>query len=138
MSRKVEIPEAATIKSEHASLNREIADWRQWWEELKEMGQPHFGEMGGRLAQFRAHLVTHIAHEEKLLSESTAEVAKQLPRLRDGHAGLLSELDRLIERLRACEPDFECWSAARLDFDRFLDHLQAHEADEERLFARYT
>ena len=136
MSPKVEIPEAATIKSEHASLNREIADWRGWWEELKELGQPHFGEMGGRLAQFRAHLITHINHEESLLGEAPAEVAKALPRLQEAHAGLLSELDRLIERLRACEPDFNCWGAARSEFEQFLDHLQAHEADEERLLER--
>ena len=92
--------------------------------------------MGGRLAQFRAHLVTHVNHEESLLSEAPAEVKKALPRRRETHAALIAELDRLIERLRACEPDFECWGAARLDFEQFLDQLQMHEADEERLLER--
>jgi hypothetical protein len=136
MSQKGEVSKAETIKAEHTSLDREIAAWRQWWEALDEMGQPRFGEMGRRLAEFQAHLVTHVSHEESLLSKASAQFAKELPRLRGDHATLLSELDRLIERLRACEPDFECWGAARRDFEQFLDRLQAHEVDEEQLFER--
>lgn len=138
MSLRKERPEVATIRTEHAALSREIADWRAWWQELSELGQPHFGEMGNRLAQFRAHLVTHMQHEEALLSEAPEEIAKELPRLREGHAGLLSELDRLIERLQACEPDFDCWGAAREEFERFLDQMQAHESAEVDLFERIS
>lgn len=141
MTRQNTQAEVASLKTEHASLEREIADWRQWWAELKEIGQPHFGEMGNRIAQFREHLAAHFAHEESqkglsLVKDLPPETVQRLAELRDEHAGLLEELDSLIERLQSCEPQFHCWSDARKEFDSFLTRLDSHENAEEAAYGR--
>lgn len=129
------------LRNEHASLNREIEDWRAWWKELSDFGQPHFGEMGDRLALFRDHLRRHFEHEESVESMT---MVRQLPSrevglaadLRDEHATLLGELEQIIDALRACEPEFDCWGQARQAFETFLDRLHAHEEAEERIRER--
>jgi hypothetical protein len=131
----------SSLKREHSSLEREIREWREWWSQLKELGQPHFGEMGARLAQFREHLAAHFAHEESqkglsLLASLPDETVLRLASLRDEHGGLLSEIDGLIERLQAGEPQFSCWSDARNEFDAFLDRLDTHERAEEAAYGR--
>lgn len=141
MSRQGTQPEVARLKAEHSSLEREIADWRKWWAELREMGQPHFGEMGARLAQFRTHLAAHFAHEESqkalaLVEELPPETVARLAELRDEHSGLLEEIDGLVERLQACQPQFDCWGDARREFDAFLTRLGAHETAEEAAYGR--
>jgi chromosome segregation ATPase len=141
MNRQDTRAEVASLKTEHSSLEREIADWRQWWAELKELGRPQFGEMGDRLAQFREHLASHFAHEESqkalnLVENLPPETVRQLAKLRDEHGGLLEELDRLIERLQACKPQFDCWSDARKQFDAFLTRLDTHESAEEAAYGR--
>lgn len=141
MSRQRTQAEVASLKAEHSSLEREIADWRTWWAELKELGQPHFGEMGNRLAQFREHLAAHFAHEESqkdlgLVEDLPPEAVQRLAELRDEHEGLLEELDQLVQRLRSCEPQFTCWSEARKEFDAFLTRLDDHENAEEAAYGR--
>jgi hypothetical protein len=141
MNRQDTRTEVASLKSEHTSLEREIAEWRHWWAELKEMGQPHFGEMGARLARFRGHLAAHFAHEESqkalsLVDDLPPETVRRLAELRDEHSGLLEELDGLVERLQSCQPQFDCWSDAREQFDAFLTRLDAHENAEEAAYGR--
>ncbi len=98
--------EADILKDQHAALDREISDWRTWWKELSELGQPNFGEMGDRLAQLRENLVAHFAIEESHGSPSRAT------RLREEHPELIAELEGLIARLHSCEGGFECWGGA--------------------------
>jgi uncharacterized coiled-coil DUF342 family protein len=141
MSRQQTRSKIDSLKSEHSSLEREIRDWRKWWAELKEIGKPNFGEMGLRLAQFREHLAAHFAHEESqkglsLVENLRDETVEQLAGLRDEHASLLEELDRLIEQLQAREPKFSCWGDARKEFDAFLTRLDAHENAEEAVYGR--
>lgn len=133
--------EAAALRSEHASLDGEIAAWRQWWRELSEMGDPHFGEMGDRLAHFREHLAGHFAHEESqgclsLVIGLPPEAVKQMATLRDEHSSLMEELDRLVTGLHACDSEFDCWGKARQEFERFLDRLDTHESAEDSLLDR--
>lgn len=133
--------DAGSLTTEHSSLNREIADWREWWAELKEMGLPNFGEMGARLARFREHLAAHFEHEENekslaLVEQLPHETLDRLAQLRDEHAGLLADLDHIVERLQACDPQFEGWSDARSEFDAFLTRLKAHENAEEAAYRR--
>lgn len=140
MSRQRTQAEVASLKAEHSALEREIADWRTWWSELKEIGQPHFGEMGNRLAQFREHLAAHFTHEESqtvlgLVDDLPPETVERLAELRDEHSGLLEEIDGLVERLKACEPQFDCWSDAGKEFDAFLTRLNAHESAEEAAYS---
>lgn len=138
MSQQTLQTEAASLKREHASLIHEIDEWRDWWRELAEMGQPHFGEMGDRLAQFRDHLAAHFAHEKKqdyraMDAELPVEKAGELARLRVEHAALLDDLDQLVDELQKCEPEIGCWSDARYEFEEFLNRLYAHEDAEDAL-----
>lgn len=135
--------ESAALRNEHASLEREVAEWREWWTQLKEIGDPHFGEMGDRLARFRDHLSAHFQHEETqeclpLVLAVSPLTAQQIARLRDEHQQLLDDLDRLIERLHACDLERDCWGQARQDFETFLDRLNTHEAAEDRLLDRVS
>ena len=129
----------ALRKKDHESLDQDIAEWREWWSELREIGRPHFGEMGDRLAYVREHLTAHVAQEENegLLSVvvgADREVVLRIAKLRDEHGELLADLDRIIVRLQCCEPPFDCWGMARAEFEDFLDRLNTHEEAEDALF----
>lgn len=133
--------EVKALRDEHASLDCDIAEWRSWWRQLNEMGDPHFGEMGDRLARFREHLQDHFSHEESdgcltLATKNSRGLSGQVKQLKSEHPELLDELDELIRRLHACDEEFSCWGQARQDFDAFLDRLNAHEAAEDALLER--
>ena len=122
------------LQQEHDSLQQEIGEWRRWWNELSQMGEPHFGEMGTRLARFRDHLSQHFQHEEfrgPLAGRTDPEAASVWRE----HAQLLGELDQLIARLQKCGSDVGCWGGARRDFEGLLDRLHAHEEHEDRIVA---
>ncbi|MCA9073387.1 MAG: hemerythrin domain-containing protein [Planctomycetaceae bacterium] len=128
--------DVAALKREHSSLDDEIAEWREWWGQLRDLGDPHFGEMGDRLAQFREHLAAHFAHEESqgclsLVMELPDNLVKRIAELRDEHPKLLGELDQLISQLQQCDPQLDCWGKAREEFEGFLDQLNTHEEAED-------
>jgi hypothetical protein len=123
------------FQAEHADLARRVEEWRDWWEELRDLGLPHFNEMGYRLYQFREALAEHMRHEETAprLRELARLVLGQegvAGRLWEEHEKLLKRLDEIIERLRACTPSYACWGEARDDFERWLIDLQDHEERE--------
>ena len=123
-----------TLDQEHDQLEQEVLEWRRWWAELREMGEPHFGEMGDRLRHFRDRLSQHFQHEEfrgPLAGRTDPDTA----RVWREHAQLIGQLDHLVDRLHRCGPDVGCWGGARRDFEEFLDRLHAHEANESRLIA---
>ncbi len=131
----------SVIKKDHESLEREIAEWRAWWGELSEIGNPHFGEMGDRLARFREHLAAHFKHEEdegflSLVMEADRDLILQIAELRDEHGKLLAALDELIGRLHSCDPVLGCWGKARELFEDFIDQLNTHEESEEALLEK--
>ncbi len=135
--------EAAALRNEHTSLNAEVDEWKQWWGELNEMGDPHLGEMGDRLSQFRDHLAAHFAHEENqgwlsMTMEFPAELVEHVAELRDEHSHLLQDLDSLILQLQQCEPGIDCWGEARQRFEDLLDRLNAHENSEDALWDRLS
>ncbi len=129
---------AHSLEHEHRQLHREIEEWRRWWQELSQLGEPHFGEMGDRLAQFREHLATHFQHEEfrgPLSGPVPSLAADQVAAIWQEHAQLLAELDDLIRRLHACGSEIGCWGEARQAFETFLDRLHAHEVHESKIVA---
>ncbi len=126
------------LEQEHQALQCEIEDWRQWWRELREIGEPRFGEMGGRLRQFRDHLQNHFLHEQQAsplaeLESSKQPLGKCVLQLWAEHRSLVEELDVIISRLDACGSNSVCWGDARAVFESFLDRLQAHDAGEYQL-----
>lgn len=120
------------LEQEHCELEREVADWREWWRELSELGQPCFGEMSDRLQHFRSRLSAHFQHE-KLRGPLAGQPGEPVAAIWRDHAQLLRDLDQLIARLQDCGPDACCWGGARREFEEFLDRLHAHELHEARL-----
>lgn len=128
----------SALRMEHAALYREIDSCRKWWRELSEFGTPRFGEMGDRLSQFCEHLGAHFNREEREgflaeLAEQSSDAARRVRELRSQHDELLASLDRLVSRLRACEPEVGSWGDAKQEFEAFLDRLHAHEREEDAL-----
>ncbi len=127
-----------------AMVDHQIATWREWWSELRELGAPNFGEMGARLGQLRDILERHFELEEQLAKaarplDTTAGVATRLEHWLSQPSGLLATLDEMIGRLESCEPAFACWGAAREEFEEFVERLYDHEteqADIEQLLSR--
>lgn len=127
------------LDQEHQALQQEVDEWREWWRELQEFGQPRFGEMGERLAHFQAHMQSHFRHEETsgpLVESANLPLAVQqrIRLLRNEHGQLLSELAAIIARLSECGTAVANWSDARQEFEAFLNHLQKHDLKEHELF----
>jgi iron-sulfur cluster repair protein YtfE (RIC family) len=127
------------LEQEHQALQQEVDEWRKWWQELQEFGQPRFGEMGERLAHFQAHMQSHFRHEETSgpLAESanmSPTVQPRIRKLRNEHGQLLSELAAIIAGLSECGTAFANWGDARQGFEAFLNHLQRHDLEEHELF----
>jgi hypothetical protein len=126
--------ETIDLDLEHEALRQEVADWRVWWRELRELGQPRYDEMGSRLRQFRGHLLRHFRHEETAgpLAEGASEPTPNGYRVRQlfgEHDQVLAQLDRLITQLNAGDC-FASWEAARGGFESILEVLHAHDASE--------
>jgi iron-sulfur cluster repair protein YtfE (RIC family) len=87
------------------------------------------------LRELREHLACHFGQEESggFLEESIARVprlAAATGRVLAEHPALLAELDRLIETLATADISRLSWHQAARDFETFVEHLQAHERNE--------
>jgi hypothetical protein len=119
----------------HDVLRKQIADLRQFWSEVSQLGQgPKYEEMGGRVRRLREILADHFASEERdgylAVAVSTAPLSESAKALESQHAEFLKTLDRFIERLAKCESAYHCWEEVRTEFEEFMKRLDQHEADE--------
>lgn len=131
-------PEYDRLIDEHRELMGKVAEFSQWWEQLDELGTPHFREMGNRLNELRGLLARHFADEEAGgylggILDVAPQFAHAVEELQPQHAQFLQSLDDLIGRLKAVEPPFESWQAAKREFDAFLGDLRTHERRENAL-----
>lgn len=135
---------AFQLDLEHEKLQHEVDDWRQWWRELGEIGQPRFEEMAVRVARYRDLLSRHFEHEEQTgsffeLADVETSMVNDVRTIWDEHAELLAELDRIVLKLSDCGQDNIHWGDAHCVFETFLDQLQAHnEAESEVATRRMT
>ena len=132
---KKEIATKLDLLAEHRELMRKVAELRQWWEQLDELGSPRFGEMGDRLSELREVLATHFADEEEggYLASALAvapQFSERAAQLQKQHAEFLQTLERIIADLKAPEPRCQGWNEARLRVEKFLAQLRQHEAAE--------
>jgi hypothetical protein len=68
------------LSNEHDVLRKQIADLRQFWSEVSELGQrPKYEEMGYRVQQLRDALAAHFSSEEE--GGYLAPVLEVIPRL---------------------------------------------------------
>ena len=87
------------------------------------------------LEALRHHLRCHFAQEEcgGHLEESIARMPRLSPAVQAvlaEHPVLLGDLDRLIDMLAAADISPLSWGQAVHDFERFAQHLVAHERNE--------
>jgi DNA-binding transcriptional MerR regulator len=134
---------AKEFHHEQVDLHQKIDEWRAWWKELAEFGDPRFGEMGVRVEEIRNVLAQHFEHEEnsdlfKELGETQPGIAQQSQKLLTEHRQFIENLNRLCSRLKASEPDFDFWGDARREFEQFLDHLESHESAEKTMLELWS
>jgi hypothetical protein len=127
------------FQSEQHAMHRKINEWRRWWKELSDIGQPRFGELHDRLRSIRDHLAAHFQHEEQSgffqrVIEIEPECADQATALLAEHQKFLNDLNRLCTKLGPEEPEFESWGEANQAFEEFLRELEQHEKQEHALF----
>ncbi|MEZ6035459.1 MAG: hemerythrin domain-containing protein [Planctomycetaceae bacterium] len=105
---------AVRLLSEHHALLEHIRSVRDWVGGVTELGMPRFGELGSRLMSLREELAAHFADEEsgRYSEKAPFDTREKLLELRAQHQEILQQLDLLIGRLRATEPDFRSWQAA--------------------------
>lgn len=123
---------------EQLTMHQKIDEWRQWWKELSEFGQPRFGEMKDRLRTIRNHLAAHFQQEEdsgffQQVCELHPECAPQATQLLSQHQRYLNELDRLCAKLESAEPEFESWGEAKQTVETLFNELATHEREEQTL-----
>jgi len=122
------------IIAEHEDLTLRIRTERIWWEQLREYGDPMFGEMGARLHDFRERLASHFEHEEQLeretFSTSSQPRSDELRRLPQEHQQFLDQLDEIATQLIRCDESYDCWGTAGEVFARFARDLEEHEQAE--------
>lgn len=122
------------IVGEHEDLMLRIQAERIWWEQLREYGDPLFGEMGARLRDFRQRLASHFEHEEQLERETFADPGQSVPgelrHLPQEHQDFLGQLDEISGQLTRCDESYDCWGRAGDVFARFTQALEEHEQGE--------
>lgn len=123
------------LKEAHEALGRSVDELRTWWQEVRELGKPRFGEMGARVAAVRERVAEHFRLEEEggYLKEplgAAPELAQWAPALLAEHAAILADLDRLVARLAASPCELDCWTAAWHEMAAVLARLEQHEHEE--------
>lgn len=127
----IELPE---LISEHEDIVLRLKAERMWWQQLREMGKPNFGQMGTRLETLRNRLADHFAHEEsaELAAGITPPAASIAQKSLMNHREFLARLDRIIQQLGGCGAGFDCWGAAGQEFELFAMDLQLEQEAELR------
>ena len=135
--------QAASFRTEQHELHHKIDEWTTWWNELSQLGEPRFGEMRDRVEVIRDRLETHFHHEEEseLYRETSAikpQYAQLAEQLVSEHRELLDRLRELCTTLAAPEPQFATWGDAKSSFQEFLNELEEHEKQENKLIDLWT
>ena len=125
------------LLDEHHDLMRRIAEVQQFGKEVCELGQgPRYEELADHVAQVRDLLKQHFATEEKdgyfaNVLNIAPQFSEQVAELSHQHAEFLKQLDQLTSSLRS--KDVECWDSVCSRFDAFVEALQLHEHEENKI-----
>ncbi len=124
--------DAGKLLSEHHELLDNICSVRDWVGGVTELGMPRFGELGSRLIPLREELALHFAEEEsgRYSEEAPFDTSEKMLELREQHQGILKQLDLLIGKLRAKEPEFRSWQAAVEQVELLIAEICHHERHE--------
>ncbi len=129
-------------QSEDRQLKSYMDELREWMNQVNQLGIPHFGEAGSRLASLRQRLQQHFEREDEIVQSlaahfvaSDATVAALRANSGEDHQLILNRLDSLMKRLHQLEPPFESWLAAMNEIELFVEGLNQHEKDESNYVA---
>jgi len=135
------LAELGQLVEEHRQLTRHIQGEQQWFEEVRQLGKPSFGELGSRLRGLRDKLADHFSHEEAVeqaaanrgdCKASPAVIAE----LKTVHGQLLARLDAVIARASGNSENYDFWGEAATESSEVFKDLHAHETDELNLLNR--
>lgn len=123
------------LLNDHHVLMEYICGVREWISDVAEWGRPRFGELGTRLATFRETLARHFADEEsqecELMEEHRSRpVSESSHDWRHNHHDFLTQLDTIIERLKAMDPEFTTWQEAGRQVESLITEICEHEEQE--------
>ena len=128
---------ADAFLEEHRELMTRIGQLRQFWTEVRDLGQgPQYEEMACGVGTVRDILAHHFAEEEregylKPALDRAPQFSLLAETLQHQHAGFLQWLALFYDRLMCC--DFESWEQVHSELEEFLDRLKRHEAEENRI-----
>ena len=124
--------DAERLLSEHQGLILSIRSVRDWVRGVTELGMPRFGELGSRLTPLREELAAHFLEEEsgRYSGEAPFDTAEKMAELKGQHRTILQQLDSLIWKLRATEPEFRSWQAAVGQVESLIAEICEHERHE--------
>jgi hypothetical protein len=128
--------ELQQLVNEHKHLQTLIEEQRAWWQEVREIGIPRFGEMASRLAVLRHRLSEHFSHEESAENDFVKAALQVFSRteaaaLAENHSNLLQRLDKIIAKANA-SGGYECWGEIGLEFSELIHAIDEHETEELR------
>lgn len=123
------------LLKDHQLLMEYLCGVREWTRDVSELGMPRFGELGTRLVTFRETLAEHFEDEES--RECAILGSKHAPDT-DGannewtglHHAYLEQLDDLVRRLKATEPEFPSWQDAVGAVEALITEICEHEEQE--------
>ena len=123
---------------EHKQLKALIESERSWWQEIREIGKPRFGEMGSRLAHLKTQLAAHFAHEESAEHEAVKRAVckaspEQITQLQDEHRDFLARLENMIAKANDSGSSYASWGDLGLEFSELIHAIDEHESEELRL-----
>lgn len=123
------------LLAEHRDLFNLIQSVRK---ALAAPGAPAAGRRAAVLESLRTlwcHLRDHFTQEEAggFLEEAVTRIPRLSAAMRSiigEHPGLLAELEAVIAGLESSPASPAAWAAAARDYERFADHMTAHEQRE--------
>lgn len=135
----VGVDSSARLVELHDALQADVDELNVWLKEADEYGSPQFGQLGDRISAIRKVIADHFALEEEggYMAgplRAAPQMADQAAQLCREHPRLLAAFDSLAEKLRESPCPYDCWSAARRDFQQLLDDLDQHERGERDLW----
>jgi hypothetical protein len=120
---------------ERRRLSRQFTELLAWCDEVDQLGFPRFGELGQRVRELRDCMSPLLVAEQPALPGAPPDAPSETVRERSSRpepATLLAQVDDLIFRLSAEEPQFNCWRSAVSQLRTVLSELGTYWRPSER------
>ncbi|HVJ67645.1 MAG TPA: hypothetical protein VM510_06670 [Caulifigura sp.] len=110
------------------SLRTKIDDLERWWRSCSGDNVVPWEELAGRLHDLRSEVAAAFQDcetRQRSRPRGDAGSREQLDQLIGAHALLLADLDKLVMRLRLCEPGDDCCREAEDSLPKLFDRFKS-------------